>query len=119
MVTTLQAQVYKEDFQRERDDRAKAHGQKDEIHQQYLKEKAKLEDTIRKLQAEAQSARGEVEAHREALEEASKQLQLRNRQVASVQGASDKETRAKALQVIQYKKKYDELQEKVCIQHRY
>ncbi len=117
MVTTLQAQVYK-DFLRERDDRAKAHGQKDEIRQQYLKEKATMEDTICKLQAEVQIARDELKAHREALEEASKQLQLRDRQVASIQVASDKakeETRAKALQVIQYKKKFDELQEKVRI----
>ncbi len=110
--------MYKEDFQRERDDRAKAHGQKDEIRQQYLKEKAKMEDTIRKLQAEAQSAQDELEAHREALEKPSKQLQLRNRQVASVQDALDKakeETRTKALQVTQYKKKFDELQEKVRV----
>ncbi len=110
--------MYKEDFEGERSDRAKAHGMMDEIRSKHQEEKVKMEDQIRRLQKELHTAQEEVDTHKYSRELAEKTHQRKEHEMTAALAVTEKakeETKTKALQVTQYKKQVDQLQDQVTI----
>ena len=112
----LQSQIYKEDFLKERDDRAHLHTQLDDLRKKSEEESIQLEEHIRKLQVELRRAETDLRSFQDSVDIRKKTGQRKVHELESALAlakTAQEESKTKALQVTQYKKQADQLHKQV------